>query len=327
MNYYQHHIGDFIKDTSFLSNEETGIYLKLLWLYYDTEKPLPDSILSLTMKVGAKGNQASVEGILNMFFTYEDGLWRNKRCDEEILNYRKKQEVASKAGKASAAQRALNERSTDIQQSLNGCSTDVQQSLNGCSTDVQRALNKRSTNHKPLTINQEPVSYSNSNENKNIQLDQEHLFPFAPNDDEQGTKTEKATTDVAIWSQHQGKFEIPISVIERLQLAYPACDIERQAAAAGEWIIANPTKQKKNYHRFLCNWLSRAQEKGGDARFAPQQSELKPSSKQQEPKGWKGIVKRELPDKQFPETWEDCDPTTKSMIRDILRSLERENQK
>jgi uncharacterized protein YdaU (DUF1376 family) len=49
MHYYQHHIGDFIKDTSFLTNEEVGIYLKLLWIYYDTEKPLPNSLFELSM--------------------------------------------------------------------------------------------------------------------------------------------------------------------------------------------------------------------------------------------------------------------------------------
>lgn len=46
--------------------------------------------------------------------------------------------------------------------------------------------------------------------------------------------------------------------------AYPACDIDRQVAAAAEWAKANPRKAKKNWRRFIVNWLSRKQERGGD---------------------------------------------------------------
>lgn len=46
--------------------------------------------------------------------------------------------------------------------------------------------------------------------------------------------------------------------------AYPACDINSEIAKAGEWIIANPQKGKKsNYRRFIVNWLSRSQDRGG----------------------------------------------------------------
>jgi uncharacterized protein YdaU (DUF1376 family) len=44
MHYYQHHIGDFIKATSRLTDGQAMAYLRLLWMYYDTEKPLkPDT--------------------------------------------------------------------------------------------------------------------------------------------------------------------------------------------------------------------------------------------------------------------------------------------
>jgi hypothetical protein len=48
--------------------------------------------------------------------------------------------------------------------------------------------------------------------------------------------------------------------------AYPACDIDRQLAAAHQWLRSNPTKaKKKQWRRFITNWLSRSQERGGDA--------------------------------------------------------------
>ena len=53
--------------------------------------------------------------------------------------------------------------------------------------------------------------------------------------------------------------------MESWATAYPACDINTELAKAGEWILANPTKGKKsNYRRFIVNWLSRSQDRGGD---------------------------------------------------------------
>ena len=130
MHYYQHHIGDFIKDTSYLTNEEVGIYLKLIWLYYDTEKPLPDDIGVLCTKVNARLHDDFVRSILKMFFVLEDGYWKHTRCDEVLADYHKQLDIASKAGKASAAKRAINARSTPVQPT---------------------------NNHKPITNNQEPL--------------------------------------------------------------------------------------------------------------------------------------------------------------------------
>jgi uncharacterized protein YdaU (DUF1376 family) len=126
MHYYQHHIGDFIKDTAFLTNEEVGIYLKLLWLYYDTENPLPNDIFTLSMKINARNNEDIVIGILNMFFKLKGQYWYQSRCELEISHYRDLINDKSKAGKASAIKRALNKRSTDVEQVLNNCTTDEQ---------------------------------------------------------------------------------------------------------------------------------------------------------------------------------------------------------
>ena len=70
MHYYYHHIGDFIKDTSFLTNEELGIYMKLIWLYYDSESPLDNNANTLAVKIGARDKVNQVEGILNLFFKF-----------------------------------------------------------------------------------------------------------------------------------------------------------------------------------------------------------------------------------------------------------------
>lgn len=45
--------------------------------------------------------------------------------------------------------------------------------------------------------------------------------------------------------------------------AYPACDIDQELRKMREWLLANPKQKKNNYRRFITNWLSRTQDKGG----------------------------------------------------------------
>jgi len=144
MHYYQHHIGDFIKDTSFLTNEEIGIYLKLIWLYYDSENPLPNNLFELGMKTGTRENQIVLEGILEMFFVLDEQnkCWHHTRCNKEIEHYKQQLTIASKAGKASALKRAMNKNPTGVEQALNERSTDVQPT----------------NNHKPITNNHKPIN-------------------------------------------------------------------------------------------------------------------------------------------------------------------------
>lgn len=103
MHYYQHHIGDFIKDTSFLTNEEVGIYMKLIWLYYDSEQPIPNDIKLLAIKTNSRNNIDAVQRILDMFFVLQGDDWHHSRCDKEIADYaeycNKQKENGAKGGR------------------------------------------------------------------------------------------------------------------------------------------------------------------------------------------------------------------------------------
>ena len=46
MNYYEHHIGDYLQDTTRLSTEQQGAYLLLIMDYW-TNGPLPDDDAAL----------------------------------------------------------------------------------------------------------------------------------------------------------------------------------------------------------------------------------------------------------------------------------------
>jgi uncharacterized protein YdaU (DUF1376 family) len=135
MHYYQHHIGDFIKATSRLTDAQAMAYLRLLWMYYDSEKPLPNDIDVLSMQVGLPIDELHI--LLKAYFRLENNVWKQTRCDAEIAEYRSFIGNKSKAGKASAEQRK-NKRTTHDEHVLNECSTDVQ----------------LTNNHNPITNNQ-----------------------------------------------------------------------------------------------------------------------------------------------------------------------------
>ena len=59
-----------------------------------------------------------------------------------------------------------------------------------------------------------------------------------------------------------GKFEGVTEGDElRWQEAYPAIAVPVEIDKAASWMRANPANRKKNYERYIVNWLSRAQER------------------------------------------------------------------
>lgn len=111
MNYYPHHIGDYLRDTSHLSLLEHGAYRRMLDLYYASEKPLPLDNDGLCRLIQAKSKleRDAVGTVLKEFFLRSQDGWRNARADLEII---KAQEKSGKA-KASAAHRWQSERIPD----------------------------------------------------------------------------------------------------------------------------------------------------------------------------------------------------------------------
>lgn len=98
MHYYPHHIGDFIKDTSRLSDSQCMAYLRLIWMYYESESPLPDDPKMLAFKVGS--DEQTIAMLLQCYF-YANALhWHHKRIDAVLEEYKNKSKKASDSAKA-----------------------------------------------------------------------------------------------------------------------------------------------------------------------------------------------------------------------------------
>lgn len=87
------------------------------------------------------------------------------------------------------------------------------------------------------------------------------------------TPTSSARTSDAeriVWTLADGFQNVTETDRKKWAVAYPAIDIDRQLAAADAWLRANPKKAvKSNWARFLINWFSREQDRGGDTRSGP----------------------------------------------------------
>lgn len=140
MHYYPHHIGDFISDTARLTDSQCMAYLRLIWHYYDTEKPLQNDSESLAFIIGASVGDVNL--ILKHYFVLDGDFWRKTRCDSVIAEYHGKADKARKS--ADARWKKAKEKQSESEGNANASPEDANES-------------KSNANQKPRTNNQEPI--------------------------------------------------------------------------------------------------------------------------------------------------------------------------
>ena len=138
MHFYQFNIGDYRRDTSHLTLLEHGIYRQLLDTYYLSENPIKLDLEEVmrTHSVRNADEERALKNVLKDFFDETPEGYFHKGCDRNIQAYRKKSKMASDSAKARWSQSHANALPTDSERNANGMLTN---------------------NHKPLTINQEPI--------------------------------------------------------------------------------------------------------------------------------------------------------------------------
>lgn len=99
MNYYERHLGDYAKDTAHLTMLEHGAYSLLLDRYYSTEQGIPNDQAHRVARARTREEKQAVDSVLGEFFTLVDGVWINRRCDEEITKAQTKIKAAKENGK------------------------------------------------------------------------------------------------------------------------------------------------------------------------------------------------------------------------------------
>lgn len=89
MNYYERHIGDFIKDTLGLSMLEDGAYNRLLDQVYQTERPLPCDKKEIYRNARATtaAERKAVDYVLTKFFDLGPDGYMQKRAQAVLEEY------------------------------------------------------------------------------------------------------------------------------------------------------------------------------------------------------------------------------------------------
>lgn len=149
MNYYQHHIGDFMRDTAHLSPVEECFYRRALDWYYVNEKPLPLDLdqVNRYLRAKTKTDRTAIGIVLSDFFKKTASGFMHSRCEIELEKFRCKKDASRENGKLGGRPKKNN----DLQNL--GVSDGLELGLN---LETQNNLNQ-----EPITNNQEPVTNIN----------------------------------------------------------------------------------------------------------------------------------------------------------------------
>ena len=101
------YIGDYDRDTGWLTRDQHGCYFLLLKAYWANGGPLPADPIILAGCVKATGEEwAALEPIMLRFFRRRGEVWSHKRVDLELARATAKSGAAKAAGRAGGLARA-----------------------------------------------------------------------------------------------------------------------------------------------------------------------------------------------------------------------------
>lgn len=151
MNYYRHHIGDYLRDTAHLSMLEDAAYRRLLDLYYMRERSIPADHAAVCRLVRAREDdeRSAVRVVLEEFFTLESDGWHQKRADGEIALAEGRAETARTNGKAGGRPRKTGKQPEPPEKEPEDNPEETNPVISGIAEDNPEE-NSPSSNHQPL---------------------------------------------------------------------------------------------------------------------------------------------------------------------------------
>lgn len=102
MNYFEKHIGDWIRDTVSLTMLEDGAYNRLIDQYYQTERPLPidKKLIYRLARANSSAEKKAVDFVVENFFERTENGYVQKRANEELARYSEKRAKAQASANA-----------------------------------------------------------------------------------------------------------------------------------------------------------------------------------------------------------------------------------
>ena len=143
MHYYKFNIGDYARSTRHLSNEEDLAYRRLIDMYYENEAPIPLETQWVARRIRVASEVVEIV-LQDMFERTEDG-WKHARCEADIADYHKSAQRNRENGKRGGRPKSVGNKPKE-----NPVGSQSDASDNPVVT--------LTTNHKPLTTNQDILS-------------------------------------------------------------------------------------------------------------------------------------------------------------------------
>lgn len=141
MHWYKRNIGDYSKKAGRLSMLQHGSYTLLIDACYDREQfPTMAQAIDWTW-AASKEEIEAVEFVLRRFFALEDGVYVQKRIQEELVAYHE--------------QAGTNKRIAEEREAKRRAALTLREEE---STNRARLVNEPPPNQEPLTINHKPLT-------------------------------------------------------------------------------------------------------------------------------------------------------------------------
>jgi len=196
MNFYAHHIGDYLTDTAHLSMLEDGAYRRLLDKYYTNEAPLclDEAMLFRQLRARSDDEKDAIRIVLSEFFSQTDGGWIHKRCDAEIALYREKSAKAADA----ANKRWSKQGNADVMRPHSECIAD------GMLTNTITITKNHTQDHNQ---NQEPRAVQKQSEEQ-----QTAPAVAAPRKKKSASKDEPNPLNLETWKAYKQAYAVRYGV-------------------------------------------------------------------------------------------------------------------
>jgi uncharacterized protein YdaU (DUF1376 family) len=237
------YVRDFLTSTIGWTAEERGHYLTLLMIQWDRGS-LPND--PADMERLSPGVSKCWPVLVTKFPAADDGSRRNQKLEEHRTRCVEIREKRSQAGRSAAAGRWQDDASRIA--------------------NAQQTHNKRIANacHPTSTSTSTSTSYPTASPDGEAS---QQAAPAVATSDPPKRRKRSQQKGAIVWTLDSGWAGITDADRATWAEAFPACKLDIELLRATEWLKTNVAKAKKsNWRRFLVNWLSRSQDKGGTIR-------------------------------------------------------------
>jgi len=125
-------VGDYLKDTSRLTTEQHGAYLLLLMDYWTNGPPPDDDVALASIARMDPKRWRACRPVMLRYFRIVDGVWRQKRADEELERWsEKKRKYVERAAAGGRAKAAKSTASSTPKAVLASCSSSASGEVDG----------------------------------------------------------------------------------------------------------------------------------------------------------------------------------------------------